>query len=228
MSQPKEPKKLNILYEDNHLIFVEKSVNIPVQADSSGDEDLQTALKRYIKEKYQKPGEVFLGIAHRLDRPVGGAMVFCKTSKAAARVSEQIRKNEMGKVYLAVVCGNAESGQNTLINYLVKDEKNNMVRTCEEGEKGAKYAELAYKVVGRNGDLSLVSVTLKTGRSHQIRVQMKAAGLPLWGDNRYGSGKPGQQIALWSSRITLIHPTKKEPLTVVSAPPKQHPWSLFV
>lgn len=215
---------LQVLYEDNHLLFVKKPPNMPVQADSSGDLDVLSALKAYIKEKYEKPGEVYLGLVHRLDRPVGGAVVFCRTSKAAARVSEQIRAGAMEKTYLAVVSGNPpESGH--IVDYLVKDGTTNMVRVCEESAPGAKRAALSYETLAREGGLALVRVQLETGRSHQIRVQMKHAGFPLWGDNRYGNGKPGEQIALWSYEIGLEHPTKKEKITVQCPPPKEYPWT---
>jgi 23S rRNA pseudouridine1911/1915/1917 synthase len=221
---------LRVLYEDNHLIFVQKPPNMPVQGDSSGDPDLLSAVKAHIKEKYGKPGEVYIGMVHRLDRPVGGAIVFCRTSKAAARISRQIRQSEMGKEYLAVVQGRLE-GRGVLMDYLKKDSRANMVSICREGDQGAKYAELSYEALssaqGGDGPLTLVKVSLVTGRSHQIRVQLKGAGFPLWGDNRYGGGKPGQQIALWSSEISLSHPTKKELIKVSCPPPQTEPWSLF-
>lgn len=218
--------QIEVLYEDNHLIFVKKPCNMPVQADSSGDTDLQSAIKSYLKSKYNKPGEVYLGLVHRLDRPVGGVMVFCKTSKAAARISEQIRQNQMGKTYLAVVQGSSPDG-GTLSDYLIKNENTNTVSVCSAGLAGAKYAELSFETIGRKDGFSLVKIALKTGRSHQIRVQMKNAGFPLWGDNRYGSGKPGQQIALWSCSISLIHPTKKEAMTISAPSPDSFPWTLF-
>ncbi|MGI5898907.1 MAG: RluA family pseudouridine synthase [Christensenellales bacterium] len=224
-------REVKILYEDNHLIFVEKPPNMPVQGDSSGDFDLLSAVKAYIKEKHGKPGEAYIGMVHRLDRPVGGAMVFCRTSKAAARVSQQIRLGNMDKIYLAVVQGLCEGGK-TLKDYLKKDPKLNMVHICPESDEGAKYAELSYEAISSaessEGALTLVKVRLVTGRSHQIRVQMKGAGLPLWGDSRYGGGKPGQQIALWSNEISLTHPTTKERINVLCPPPKINPWSLFV
>ena len=159
---------INIIYEDNHLLVVEKPVNIPVQSDDSKDDDLLTILKAYIKEKYNKPNNVYLGLVHRLDRPVGGIMVFAKTSKAAARLSKQIQQHEFKKTYLAICCSNKLKKQDTLTNYLLKDHKTNMVK---EDKKG-KIAILDYELLAVKNDLSLVKINLKTGRSHQIRVQL--------------------------------------------------------
>ena len=217
---------MKILYEDNHLLFVEKPVNMPVQGDASGDLCLTDALKAMIKQRDQKPGDVYLALVHRLDRPVGGAMVFCKTGKAAQRVSRAIAQNQMRKIYLAVTDAGAEE-QATLRNALLKDGRTNRVRVCAPGTPGSKDAELSYETLARKEGLSLIRVSLKTGRSHQIRVQLAHSGHPLWGDNRYGNGKPGQQIALWSSCIMLEHPVKKEPLCVTCPPPAVFPWNLF-
>lgn len=218
-------QELRVLYEDNHVLAVEKPVNVPCQADVSGDTDLLTLGKAWIRQKYQKPGAVYLGLVHRLDRPVGGAMVFAKTSKAAARLSEQIREKETGKTYFAIVKGSAPK-QMRLEDYLIKDARTNTSRVCGKNE-GGKYAALAFECMGCAQGLSLIKVKLETGRSHQIRVQMAHAGLPLWGDNRYGGGKPGQQIALWCAQMQVSHPTKKTLLTVNCPPPQGFPWSLF-
>lgn len=164
---------LKVIYEDNHIIVVEKPVNVPSQQDKTNDIDMLTIIKQYLKEKYNKPGNVYLGLIHRLDRPVGGVMVFAKTSKAAARLSEQVRNKEFKKKYLAIVDGKMENGSGVLEDYLLKNERTNTSKVVEEGTKNAKYANLEYEVIAYNEetDLSLVKVTLHTGRHHQIRLQ---------------------------------------------------------
>ena len=215
-----------VLYEDNHLLVVEKPANLPVQADASGDADMLTLLKAYIKEKYQKPGEVFLGLVHRLDRPVGGVMVFARTSKAAARLTEQFGSHTTKKCYAALTHGEPHP-EAQLVDVLLKDERTHSSRVVKEGTPGAKRASLAYRTVAKKKGLSLLDVSLHTGRAHQIRVQMSHAGLPLWGDARYNpDSKPGQQIALWAYSLTFLHPTKKEPMTFTSIP-KTAPWPEF-
>ena len=168
---------INVIYEDNHLLVVEKPINVPCQADSSGDEDLLTMLKKYLKKKYNKPGDVYLGLVHRLDRPVGGVMVFAKTSKAAKRLSKQIQNHELKKIYYAVIEGRVPDG-GVLKDKLLKDEKTNMTIVSPLG----KDAELSYNLISFINNLSLVRINLKTGRSHQIRVQFSSRKLPLYGD----------------------------------------------
>lgn len=218
---------MNILYEDNHLLFAVKPPNIPVQADASGDRDMTQIVKQYIKEAYHKPGEVYLGLVHRLDRPVGGLMCFCKTSKAAARVSAAWQSREVTKLYLCVAEG-VMPPEGELVDYITRDVAGNTARLCDKNAPGAKEARLTYKTIAVRNGLSLVQVALGTGRRHQIRLQMAGCGHPLWGDNRYGYGKPGQQIALWSSYIALTHPTTKQPVAVCCPPPAQQmPFSQF-
>ena len=220
---------VKIIYEDNHLMAVEKPANMLSQADGTGDADLLTVLKDYIKKKYNKPGNVFLGLVHRLDRPVGGAMVFAKTSKAASRLSEQIRKCDFRKTYLAVVHGVPAPPRGRLEHYLAKDERTNIVRAVAYNAEGKK-AVLDYEVIQSKSDLSLVKINLLTGRPHQIRVQFSAGGHPLYGDARYGLGpsRPERQIALWSLRIACKHPTKGEDMVFTSKPPVEaYPWNLF-
>ncbi len=216
---------INIIYEDNHLLVVEKPCNIAVQADDSKDEDLLTILKQYLKEKYQKPNNVYLGLVHRLDRPVGGVMVFAKTSKAASRLSDQIRTHTFKKTYLAVVCSASLPKQGHLENYLAKDSKTNMV---SEDNKNGKLAVLDYQVIAQKNELSLVKIALKTGRPHQIRVQFSLINAPLYADQRYNKhAAKNQQIALWAHEISFIHPTTKEQLTFVSPQPTRYPFNIF-
>lgn len=220
---------INILFEDNHIIIVEKPVNIPVQADESGDVDLLTLLKQDIKERYNKPGNVFMGLVHRLDRPVGGVMVFAKTSKAASRLSEHIRTMAFKKTYIAVVNGEPENKTGTLKDFLIKDKNKNISRITSQSEEGAKEAVLDYSVLSGRDSLSLVKINLHTGRSHQIRVQFAGIGHPLYGDQKYGSeiSKTGQQIALWSYEIKFVHPVTKEEMVFRSVPKDGFPWNLF-
>ena len=213
---------INIIYEDNHLLVVEKPINVPVQADKSGDDDLLNILKKYIKDKYNKPGDVYLGLVHRLDRPVGGVMVFAKTSKAASRLSKQIQKGEMKKIYMAVTQGKvSESG--TFIDKLKKDEKNNITRVSEDG----KEAELSYNLIGFINNLSLVRINLKTGRSHQIRVQFASRKMPLYGDQKYNPNAVRDQIALFASKIEFKHPVTKEVMSFELPLPERYPFTLF-
>lgn len=221
---------IRILYEDNHLLVVEKPPNIPSQEDASGDLDMLTLLKADLKVRHGKPGNVYLGLVHRLDRPVGGVMVFAKTSKAAARLSEQIRTRAFGKSYLAVLRGTPETPTGALTHYILKDPARNMVQIVDPATPGALEAVLEYELQDQSGDLSLVRVRLHTGRPHQIRVQFAAIGHPLWGDQRYGAelNEPGQQIALWSQEIVCQHPTREETLTFICLPPKiREPWNRF-
>ena len=217
---------VRVLHADNHLLFVEKPANMPVQADASGDMDLLTACKGYIKRRLQKPGEVYLGLVHRLDRPVGGTMVFARTSKAAARLSEAFRTHEADKRYYAVGQGVCK-GELRLEDWLYKDERTGMVRVVKQGAPGAKDARLTARPIASRQGHTLFAVELETGRPHQIRVQLKNAGFPLWGDVRYGGGKPGEQLCLWAYELTVLHPTRKEPVTVRSTPPLSGAWKLF-
>lgn len=216
-------QKINIIYEDNHLLVVEKPINMPVQADDSHDLDLLTLLKADLKKRYHKPGNVYLGLVHRLDRPVGGVMVFAKTSKAASRLSEQVRTHQLKKEYYAIVLGKIEE-KGHLEDYLLKNEKKNIVTVHPQG----KHAILDFTRLQYKKDMSLVKIQLKTGRSHQIRVQFSHHGYPLFGDQKYSQkAKPGQQIALFSHAITFQHPTTKETLHFSLSLPCHYPWNEF-
>lgn len=218
-----------VLYEDNHIIVVVKPVNVPTQEDNSHDPDLLTMIKQDLKHRHHKPGNVYLGLVHRLDRPVGGVMVFAKTSKAASRLSDAVRTRSIRKVYTAVINGKPKQPQGTLTHYLLKDPKTNMVSVVPPNKPGAKDAVLDYLMLDHQEGLSLVQIELHTGRPHQIRVQFAAIGCPLVGDQRYGAHltKPGQQIALWSTELSFEHPTTKETLRFSSKPPKAYPWFLW-
>lgn len=214
---------IKILYEDNHLLVVVKAINMPVCSDDSGDLDLLSYLKNYIKEKYNKSGNVYLGLIHRLDRPVGGVMVFAKTSKCASRLSEQVRVGKVNKKYYAVVCGNL-SGSGVFHDKLLKDNKTNMVYVDSRG----KDSSLKYNVVDCKDGLSLVDIELITGRSHQIRVQFSSRGYPLYGDQRYNRmAKVGEQIALFSYSLSFYHPISNELLNFVVDIPDRKPFCFF-
>lgn len=218
-------KKLEILYEDNHIIVVVKPYNVLSQADNTNDIDMLFIIKMYIKEKYNKPGNVYLGLVHRLDRPVGGIMVFAKTSKAASRLSEQVRERKLKKRYLAVVHGIIKNDNDELINYIVKCKDNSSKITVkEEGQ----IAKLKYTVLERNikENLTLVDIDLETGRHHQIRVQMANIGHTLYGDQRYGK-QDKKQIALFSYELEFIHPVNKELMKFEKMPYKEGVWKLF-
>ncbi|MFU8860872.1 MAG: RluA family pseudouridine synthase [Cyclonatronaceae bacterium] len=216
-----------IYYEDNHLLVVHKPENILVQEDKSGDSDLLGLLKEYIRRKYHKPGKVFLGLVHRLDRPVHGIMVFARTSKAASRLSDQFRTRTVVKKYLVIAEGHARDTAR-LEHELVKDHENNRVSAFPAGSGKGKPASLTYNLIARKNGLSLIEVELETGRPHQIRVQLAAAGLPVWGDYKYGSRQPdGRTIALFSARLEFDHPTRGERLAFSADPPRGEPWDVF-
>ncbi len=204
--------KLNIIYEDNHIIVVEKPINMLSQSDNTKDLDLQTALKMYIKEKYQKPGNVYIGLVHRLDRPTGGLMVFARTSKAASRLSEEIRNKNFKKSYLAVINGKTKK-QDTLEDYL---EKTGNISIISNKEKG-KYAKLNYELIAYKDNLSLVKVNLETGRNHQIRLQFKSRNMPLYGDNKYNNDK-NKNLGLYAYKLEFTHPTRREKMVFINYP----------
>ena len=222
-------EKLNVIYEDNHIIVVEKPVNIPSQGDKTGDVDMLTIIKEYLKEKYNKPGNVYLGLIHRLDRPVGGVMVFAKTSKAAARLSEQVRDKVFKKQYLVIANGKFDKETGVLSDYLLKNERKNMSRVVPEGTKNSKYAELDYEVLKYDEELNLsvLKINLHTGRHHQIRVQLSSRNHSIYGDQKYGGRGHGKQICLWAYELTINHPITKEEMTFKSIPKMEKSWKIL-
>lgn len=217
--------KINIIYEDNHLLVVEKPVSIPVQEDKSKDIDMIRLLKDYRIKNENKSGDAYIGLVHRLDRPVGGIMVFAKTSKAASRLSEEIRNNTFHKTYLAVIKGILKNKEGTLNDYLIKNEKENKSYVTSK-DKG-KASSLKYKVISEKDNLSLVEINLITGRSHQIRVQFSSRNHPLVGDSKYGNNPNNIDIALFAQSITLVHPITKETLTFTLKVPNRYPFNIF-
>ena len=213
---------LEILYEDNHIIVVVKPFNILSQSDNTKDIDMLTLIKSYLKEKYNKKGNVYLGLVHRLDRPTGGIMVFAKTSKAASRLSEQIRLNLFTKKYLAIVNGYLKDKKGVFEDYILKKEDNSSIIS-----NLGKYAKLEYEVLKEKSNLSLVSILLHTGRHHQIRVQFSSRGYPLYGDQRYGK-KDLKQLALFSYYLSFNHPVTKERLEFIKYPNKLGIWKEFI
>ncbi|MFN0151666.1 MAG: RluA family pseudouridine synthase [bacterium] len=230
-----------ILFEDNHLLAVEKAPGVLAQADASGAPDMLSILKRFIKERDAKPGNVFLGLVHRLDRNVGGAMIFAKTSKAAARLSEQIRERTIVKIYLALVAGRPEPASARLEHDLAKDARLNTSRVVSRDRaedrtapgvdsRGAHHAVLDYETLASRDELSLLRVRIITGRSHQIRVQLAAIGHPIAGDRKYAltpTARAAGDLALWSAEIRFRHPTRDEEIVVRAAPPSRGVWAAF-
>lgn len=220
---------LTILHEDNHIIVVMKPQGLASCGDESGDDNMLEQVRRYVKETYNKPGNVYIGLVHRLDRPTGGVMVFAKTSKAASRLAEQMRNGDFEKKYLAVLVGTPKEPKGTLVNYLKKNPVNNMVYICTQTTDGAKMASLDYRVLEEKGGYCLADIKLHTGRTHQIRVQMAGVSHPVYGDMRYGgeSAKKGN-LALWAYSLTFTHPVTKERLRFMLEPPADSvPWKNF-
>ena len=218
---------VKVLYEDNHLIVAIKPAGVLSQSDGSNAPDMLTILKAYIKDKYQKPGEVYLGLVHRLDRPVSGVMVFARTSKAASRLSEQIRTRRVEKIYRCVVNGVLE-GEGRLDNFISKDEASNTVTVSDVEKPGFKASYLDYRALASKDGMTLAEVKLGTGRSHQIRAQMAHAGHPLIGDQKYGKkDNRTKDIALEAYKLSFEHPVKREFITFEAPVPDTFPWSLF-
>lgn len=222
-------EKLTVLYEDNQIIVVLKPQNVPTMPDESGDESMLSRVKNYVKEKYNKQGEAFIGLVHRLDRPTGGIMVFARNSKSAKRLTEQFKTHTVEKVYYAVVNGVVKTKTEHLINYLKKDEKENIVKIVPMAENGAKKAELVYNSLEDDGKYSLLEVRILTGRSHQIRVQMANAGHSLAGDVKYGKEKGRtSNLGLWAGKLSFLHPTTKDKMVFIACPDETvSPWNKF-
>ena len=218
-----------VLYEDNHLIVVNKKPSDLVQGDSTGDTSLDEEVKSYIAKKYNKPGAVFLGVIHRLDRPVGGVVVYARTSKALARMNDMFRNGLVKKTYLAVVKERPPKEEDTLINYLKKNEKLNKTFVHDTQVKDSKKASLTYRILGRSDRYYLLSVDLHTGRHHQIRAQLANIGCPIRGDLKYGYPRSNEDgsISLFAHRIEFDHPVSKEHIVVEAPLPKGDIWSVF-
>ena len=220
---------MDVVYEDNHLIIVNKSSSEIVQGDKPGDKPLAEMVKEYIKQKYHKPGNVFLGVVHRLDRPVSGLVVFARTSKALARLNEMFRTKEVHKTYWAIVgnCPSAEEGE--LVHWLVRNEKQNKSYAYDKEKPEAKKAILDYKLIGRSERYFLLEVDLKTGRHHQIRCQLAKMGCPIKGDLKYGSPRsnPDGSICLHARRVRFVHPVSKQEIDVTAPVPEGNLWHSF-
>ena len=219
--------ELDILFEDNHIIAINKKSSQLVQGDKTNDEPLSEYVKKYLKLKYDKPGEVFLGVVHRLDRPVSGIVLFAKTSKALSRLNELFRTKNIQKTYWAIVKNEPKKQEDRLINYLIKNEKTNKSKAFDEERKGALRSELSYKVVGKTDNYYLLEVLPVTGRHHQIRVQLSHMGCPIKGDLKYGFDRSNKDasIHLHARKIEFIHPVKNEPIIIVAKPPIDPIWN---
>jgi len=221
---------VEVLYEDNHLIAVYKKPSDLSQSDKTGDSALDSEVKKYIAGKFNKPGEVFLGVVHRLDRPVGGVMLFARTSKALQRMNKIFRTRDVKKTYLAVVNERPPEDEAVLTDYLKKNEKQNKTYVYDTEVKGSKQASLTYKLAGRSERFFLLEIELHTGRHHQIRAQLAKIGCPIKGDLKYGYPRSNEDasISLFARRLEFIHPVKKEPVTIVAHCPEGDIWSVFM
>lgn len=220
---------MQVLYEDNHIIIVYKQSGEIVQGDKTGDKPLSETIKEWIKEKYAKPGNVFLGVVHRLDRPVSGIVVFAKTSKALSRLNNMFRNGEVRKTYWAMVQTAPNMPEATLTNWLVRNEKQNKSYVYNNEMSNAKQAILKYKTIGQTEHYTLLEVNLLTGRHHQIRCQLAAMGCPIKGDLKYGARRsnPDGSISLLSHKVEFIHPVSKQKIVVVSPLPTEKVWDNF-
>lgn len=221
-----DKNNLEVLYEDNHIIAVNKRVGDIVQGDKTGDKPLSEVVKEYIKEKYNKPGEVFLGVVHRLDRPTTGVVVFARTSKALSRLNELFKNRETQKKYWAIVKNRPERLHDTLVHYLKRNEKNNTSKAYNKEVPGSKKASLEYTIIRELDNYTVLEVLLHTGRHHQIRAQLSAIGSPIKGDLKYGFDRSNQDggIHLHARRLEFIHPVAKEPLTITAPVPNDVLW----
>ncbi|MBD9100594.1 MAG: RNA pseudouridine synthase [Bacteroides caccae] len=220
---------MTVVYEDNHIIVVNKTASEIVQADKTGDTPLSETVKQYLKEKYQKPGNVFLGVTHRLDRPVSGLVIFAKTSKALTRLNEMFRAGEVKKTYWAVVKNAPKESEGELVHFLVRNEKQNKSYAYDKEVPNSKKAVLDYRLIGRSDNYYLLEVDLKTGRHHQIRCQLAKMGCPIKGDLKYGSPRsnPDGSICLHARRVRLVHPVSKELIELKAPLPEGNLWKGF-
>lgn len=220
----------SVVYEDNHLLIVNKASGVPSQSDLTGDPPLTDYAKAYLKEKYAKTGNIFCGLIHRLDRPVSGIMVLAKTSKALARMNEIFRTRQVRKTYLAISSGKPEPASGKLVHWLTKNAKTNVSRAHAQQVRNSNRAELDYRLLANAGDKFLLEVNPVTGRGHQIRVQLAAIGCPIWGDAKYGSKEKDSlgSICLHAYRIAFEHPIRREPMSFSAPPPFERPvWQTF-
>ncbi len=222
-------KNISVLFEDNHLLVINKPAGVLVQGDATGDKPLVEMAKDYLGKKYKKPGAVFLGVVHRLDRPVSGVVVFARTSKSLERMNALFRNKETKKMYWAIVSNPPEKEEDTLVHWLIKDEKKNKTTAYKRENPEGQRSELAYKVIARSGEKFLLEVLPVTGRPHQIRVQLASMGCPIFGDLKYGASTPMEDasIALHARQLEFIHPVKKEKLTVQAELPRNSLWEVF-
>ncbi|MFL5763925.1 MAG: RluA family pseudouridine synthase [Bacteroidia bacterium] len=221
---------VEVIYEDNHIIAVNKRPSDIVQGDKTGDTPLSEYVKRFLKEKYNKPGEVFVGTVHRIDRPVSGIVLFAKTSKALSRLNQMFQTKEIRKTYWAVVKNKPQNSSGKLVHYLIKNEAKNMSKAFDKETAGALRSELDYEVIASLDNYYLLEVRPMTGRHHQIRVQLSKMGCPIKGDLKYGFDRSNKDasIHLHARKIEFMHPVKKEPVTIVAGPPRDVLWDEFV
>ena len=226
----KQPVSERVLYEDNHLIAVNKLPSEIVQGDKTGDTPLSEDVKQYIKEKYEKPGKVFLGVIHRIDRPVSGVVVFARTSKALSRMNELVKEREMDKIYWAIVKNRPDNPERELRHFLVRNEKKNKSFASMTQKKGAKEGILRYRLQKQSKDYHLLEIELLTGRHHQIRAQLAAIGCPIKGDLKYGFDRSNKDasISLHARSVSFVHPVSKEPISIIANPPQDVLWDYFM
>ena len=225
-----EASQLEVLYEDNHLIAINKPAGMLVQIDTTGDKALEDLVKEYISVKYEKPGDVFLGVTHRIDRPVSGIVLFAKTTKALTRINEMFKVNKIKKTYWAIVKNRPEKEKATLTHYIFRDTKRNVSRASEKEIPNSKQATLSYSIISSSENYHLLEVDLQTGRHHQIRCQLAKIGCPIKGDLKYGfpRSNPDGGISLHSRQMVFEHPVKKEKITITAPTPKDNLWDSFV
>ena len=221
---------MTVLYEDNHIIIVNKASGEIVQGDKTGDKPLSEIVKEYLKEKYNKPGNVFCGVTHRLDRPTTGVLVFAKTSKALSRLNEMFRNDKVEKSYWAIVKNQPPKVEDKLVHWLIKNEKNNKSTAFDKEMPGAKKAVMHYKIIGSSENYFLLEVNLETGRHHQIRTQLSKIGCPIKGDLKYGANRsnPDGSISLHARTISFIHPVSKIKIEITAPVPNDNLWKSFI